>query len=295
MGDQIAQPASNLEDPNKLRKPKVPIAAPVGGLDQGIAQNISDQQSDKPFDAPIAMGGINTPPPLTSPIGVNAPLRPSGTSQQTDPAAWSKDAIAAQKPLIDAQVASSGADLALKQQELEKRNYDMKMRMSHGGGGRRGHAVSAPVPDAGALSDRRIGTDGKAIVSTPSLDTLNPGGLESTVGKGGNDTGTGIGRTLDGGYNQERQNFFDQRKSNNYTPDGAADEIAQLPGVSAVTGVQIKQPFIRSDGTTGTHTAVGNRNLSSVPIRPPIRPRKVAQSAIVNPRVNPLFKPTALV
>lgn len=281
MGDQIAQPASNLEDPLNKRKPFVPVNLPSGGDgSQTAAPNNS-------FDGNVSMS--LTPPPIASPIGSNASIRPDGhpaNNASGDPAEWSRNAIAAQKPLIDAQTRAQDADTALKEQSLAGAKYDLQRKMNrrfqHGlGGGSVRTGVSRDmngnVKPAGenALGERRIGADGKAIVSTPGLDASGLAKPVSSVDQAGNAVatatnpsaaiaaraqmsrasggdGTTIGRVTDAGLMDKATNIANEVISKRMQdPQARANSIAGMPGVDSVSITQ------------GNRTAIGTPTKST--------------------------------
>jgi hypothetical protein len=292
----------------------VPINSPGADGSQSAIPSPS-----KPFDTPIAMG---LTPPSTNPTGqpIGSPSNPSG-----DPAKWSKDAIAAQQPLIDAQVkgeeantALKGAALAKSQDDLARSQYDMKMRMSHHGRSRtigQGSSLdmNGNVKPAGSdpLSERRINPDGSLNVSTPNLDAAGLPKPVSSVDRNGNAVAT---PTNPNAAIAAHAQMNRATGGNGSTPGRVIGRDAPGEPLQDNSGVTFSQgnygaghgdtPGIDNEDATETYRKVvinkggyGRGGYGTFPnptaagaIRPPLRPRRVSQSAIVNPRVNPLFQ-----
>jgi len=246
---------SAQEDSNKRKKPSVPIQN-VPGMDQSTAQGIQDQQLNRPFNGNAALA---LPSPMTSPNGTPAPLRPSpgtpppiGTSSvpPTTPD-MAREAIAAQKPLIDAELANQASDTALKQQSLTGAKYELQRKMGQrfqhrisGGIGKTTMSAADQAKASGAPAGPIMGGNriqaGQAVVATPGLDAGRLRKPVSSVNRFGSPVASA---------------------SNPFAVDAAVSQMSR--------------------GTPSSGTLM----------RPPLRPKKVVQSAIVNPKVNPLFKP----
>lgn len=248
--------------------------------------------TDRPFDAPISLG-LTPGNPIGQPIG--SPASPEARAKAQSPADWSQAAIDAQKPLIDAQTENQSADTALKKQALEGAKYDLKRKMGQrfqhrisGGIGKTMMSAADQAKASGSsgvpiMGGNRI-QNGKAIVSTPSLDTLPK--ISSSVDAMGNAVATPTNPNAATVAQIRSPGIRPVPLRPTVAPPGVTSAPSATRGGVAGSANIVRGKFGGGYGFTPSPSPGGSATV----MRPPLRPRKVSQSAIVNPRVNPLFK-----
>lgn len=292
---QAAQPGmSGFNDPISMSLAEPPPAAsplrprPTVGHQPRASSTSAMTQS--PVD--IAKAGGVTPP---------APGAPPAPGPQAQMAA----AIEAQKPLIDDQRQNYQADTALKQQTLadrravEQRKQGQKFQHSL----TKGKITGVKPSDPQALSERRIGTDGRAIVSTPNLDAAGMPAPNANATIADQQSRIAERISASPGVQAAKNRIVQETLARNGQQIADRTNIADTgtiavdprhagPGQLTTSGYQPGAPQKAGPDTKFAQGfgIVPKQPASQTVMKAPLRPRKVSQSAVVNPRINPLFK-----